>query len=88
MQPAFPPQFAPGRKKLSALPFFEAARPKVDRLSAQFDEARQKPGQGLAAAGRRDQEHGAARLRLRQQIELMRARRPAAAGEPAKEKRW
>ena len=52
---------------------------------AQVHEARQKTRQRLAAAGRRDQQHRAAGLRLGQKLQLMRARRPAAAGEPARE---
>ena len=51
--------------------------------SAQLHQARQKSRQRLAAAGRRDQQHRAAGLGLGQQFQLMRARRPAAAGEPA-----
>ena len=46
--------------------------------------ARQKAGERLAAAGRRDQQRRAAGARLRQQFELMRARRPAALREPAR----
>jgi hypothetical protein len=52
----------------------------------QLDQRRQKPRQRLAAAGRRDQQRRAPGPRLGQQFELMRARRPAAAGEPAGEK--
>ena len=48
--------------------------------------ARQKSRQRLAAAGRRDQQHRAAGLRLGQKLQLMRARRPAAAGEPARKR--
>ena len=51
--------------------------------SLQFDQRRQEARQRLAAAGRRDQQHRAAGLRLGQQFELMRARRPAARREPA-----
>ena len=53
--------------------------------STQLHQARQKAGQRLAAAGRRDQQHRAATLRLCQKLQLVRARRPAAAGEPARE---
>ncbi len=60
--------------------------------TAQLDQTRQKPGERLAAASRRDQQHRAAGLRLRQQIELMGAGCPAAAGKPAHEQvrqdRW
>jgi hypothetical protein len=56
----------------------------VAGLLVQFDEARQEPGQRLAGAGRRDQQCGAPGPRLRQQVELMRARRPAALREPAR----
>ena len=52
----------------------------------QLDKRREKPRQRLARAGRRDQQHRAAGLRLGEQLELMRARRPAAAGEPARER--
>ena len=54
--------------------------------AAQLHQARQKSGERLAAAGRRDQQHRAAGARLGQQFELVRARRPAAAGEPARER--
>ena len=54
-------------------------------LFAQLHQRRQKARQRLAGAGRRDQQGGAPGLRLRQQFELMRARRPAAVGEPARE---
>src|SRR5580700_11975711 len=60
---------------------------RVTRLnSTQFHQARQKSRQGLAATGRRDQQHRAPGLGLGQQIQLMRARRPAAAGEPTGER--
>ena len=51
----------------------------------QFHQRRQKAGQRLAAAGGRDQQRRAPLPRLGQKFELMRARRPAAAGEPAGE---
>ena len=51
----------------------------------QLDQAGQEAGQGLAAAGGRHQQHVVARLRRRQHVELVLARRPAAAGEPAGE---
>ncbi len=54
-------------------------------VAAQLHQARQKSGQRLAAAGRRDQQHRAAGLRLGQKLQLVCARRPAAAGEPARE---
>ena len=53
---------------------------------AQLHQRRQKSRQRLAGAGRRDQQHRAAGPRLGQQLELMRARRPAAAREPARER--
>jgi hypothetical protein len=46
-------------------------------------ERRQKPGQRLARAGRRDQQIGAAGAGAGDQRQLMRVRRPAARGEPA-----
>ena len=46
---------------------------------------RQEAGQRLAGAGRRDQQHRLAGLGLRQQIDLMGARRPAALHEPFQE---
>jgi len=49
---------------------------------AQLHQRRQKTGQRLAAAGRRNQQHRAPFPSLCQQVELMRARRPAAAREP------
>jgi hypothetical protein len=52
----------------------------------ELGQARQKTGQGLARPGRRDQQHRASGCGLCQQFELMRARLPAAAGEPAKER--
>ncbi len=57
--------------------------PRLD--CAQFHEAGQEAGQRLAGAGRRDQQHRAAGPRFRQKFQLMRARRPAAAREPADE---
>jgi hypothetical protein len=51
----------------------------------QLHQARQKSGERLARAGWRDQQHGTAGTRLRQKFQLMRARRPTPAGEPAGE---
>ena len=51
----------------------------------QLDQCRQKARERLAAARWRDQQHRTARFRLRQQFELMRARLPGAAREPARE---
>ena len=51
---------------------------------AQFHQRRQEPGQRLAGAGGGDQQRRAAGTGLRQQCKLMGARRPAAAGEPAR----
>jgi hypothetical protein len=56
----------------------------VARL-AQLHQRGQKPGQRLAGAGRRDQQRGSAGARDAEQFELMRARRPAALREPARE---
>ena len=56
------------------------------RGRTQLHQRRQKSRQRLAGAGRRDQQHRAAGARLRQQLELMRARRPAAACEPARKR--
>ena len=53
---------------------------------AQFHQRRQKAGERLAGAGRRDQQRRAAGSRLRQEVELMRPRRPAARREPARER--
>lgn len=55
------------------------------RALRQGDEAGQEAGQRLAGAGRGDQEHRVPRARGLQQLELMRARAPAAAFEPAGE---
>ena len=63
----------------------ELARPQCVRRSAQLDQRRQEARQRLAAAGRRDQQRERPALRLRQQFELMRARRqPRAANQRAK----
>ena len=79
MQPALALQVAAARDQLAL------AGRACRRGAAEFDEARQKSGERLAAAGRRDQQHGTAGMRLRQKFELMRARNPAASGEPARE---
>ena len=60
------------------------ARPRGD--TCKLHQARQEPRERLAGSGRRDQQHGAAGARLCQQFELMRARGPAAAREPAGER--
>ena len=52
----------------------------------QFGQRRQEAGQRLAGAGRRDQEHRLSGLRLRQQLKLMGARRPAFLAEPSDER--
>jgi hypothetical protein len=49
----------------------------------QFNQRGQETGERLVATGWRYQQRGAARSRLSQQFELMRARRPATAGEPS-----
>src|SRR5690606_31317332 len=54
--------------------------------TGQFDQSRQKTRQSLAAAGRRDQQHRTARLRLSQQFKLVGARPPAAPRKPAGER--
>lgn len=54
-------------------------------VSTQFHQRRQEAGQCLARAGRRDQQRRAIVARLLEQRQLMRARRPAAHGEPAQE---
>ena len=51
----------------------------------QLHQRRQKSGQRLAGAGRRDQQRGTVVAGLCQQRELMLTRRPAARGEPAPE---
>jgi hypothetical protein len=51
----------------------------------QLHQRRQKAGERLAAAGRRNQQYRAAIARLGQEFKLMRARRPAALREPAGE---
>ncbi len=48
----------------------------------QLDEGGQEPGQRLAAAGRRDQQHRTAGARLSENFQLMRPRPPAARREP------
>ena len=53
--------------------------------SGKLHQRRQKPGQRLAGAGRRNQQRRAVIARLCQQCQLMLARRPAARGEPAAE---
>ena len=65
-----------------------AGRNEAARRGCRFvklHQRRQKPGERLAAAGRRDQQRRAPARSLGQQFELMRPRRPAAAGEPARE---
>ena len=53
--------------------------------TAQLHQSRQEAGERLAAAGWRDQENRAAGLRRGKEFELMRSRRPTAAGKPARE---
>jgi hypothetical protein len=55
------------------------------RAFREFHQRRQEPGQGLAGAGRGDQQRRASRLRLLEQGQLVFARRPAACFEPAAE---
>ena len=61
VQPALAPQVAAGGEE-----FLSLFRPTGSGYVAQFDKARQKAGKRLAAAGRRDQQHRAAGLCLRQ----------------------
>ena len=56
------------------------------RLARQIDQARQKPGQRLAAAGRRDQQRVAPGAGMVEQRQLVRVRAPAARLEPAGER--
>jgi hypothetical protein len=58
---------------------------KTGTTVAQLHQARQKSGQRHAATGRCDQQRRAAVARLGQKFELMGARNPTAAGEPARE---
>ena len=51
----------------------------------EIDQAGQEPGQRLAAAGGRDQQHALAGPRGVQHRELVRPRRPALGGEPRSE---
>ncbi len=55
-------------------------------LLIQLHQSGQKTGQRLAATSGRDQQHRAPIPHLRQQVKLVRARLPAAAGEPAQER--
>ncbi len=61
----------------------EWSRPRERRGRAQFHQRRQESGQRFASAGRRDQERRAIVAGLCEQRQLMLARRPAAACEPA-----
>ena len=79
VQAALAAHVAAGRDEFS----FFAARSRRTSGAAQLHQARQKSGQRLAAAGRRDQQDRTAGLCFAQKFELMGARRPAAAGEPA-----
>ena len=56
------------------------------RPLGEVGQRRQETGQGLARAGRRDQQHRSAGLHSRQKVELVRARRPAALREPFDER--
>src|SRR5689334_19054302 len=60
----------------------EIALPRI--ALAQLDERRQEACECLAAARRRDQQRGPPCPCFRQQVELMRARLPATACEPAR----
>jgi hypothetical protein len=55
-------------------------------LPGQIDQARQEAGQGLAAAGRRDEQGVAAFAGKVEELELVGMRAPAARGEPAGER--
>jgi hypothetical protein len=59
------------------------SRLRTFRDPAQFHQRRQESRQGLAGAGRRDQQRGTIVAGSCQQFELVLARRPAARGEPA-----
>jgi hypothetical protein len=52
-----------------------------------IDEARQEAGERLPSASRRNQQHGPSGLRLREELDLMRSRRPALLREPRAESR-
>ncbi len=54
-----------------------------ERAAREIDEARQEAGQGLAAAGRRDQQRVAPGRHRVEQRQLVRAGCPATGGEPA-----
>ena len=54
-------------------------------LSADLDQAGEKSGQRLAAAGGRNQQHALALFGMRQHGQLMATRAPAAGGKPAGE---
>ena len=62
----------------------ERVQPRA-RSFGELDQAGQEPRQGLAAAGGRNQQDAVARPRGGEQIELVRARRPAPGGEPVAE---
>ena len=72
VQPLGAPQILAGR--------YDPAR--FDTAFVKLHQRRQKARQRLAAAGRRDQQHRAAVPRTRQELELMRARRPSARRKP------
>ena len=55
------------------------------RPPGQIDQRRQEAGQRLAGAGRRDQQHRLPGLGVRQQLDLVGARRPASLREPVEE---
>ena len=56
------------------------------RRGVQVDQAGQEPGERLAAAGRRDQQHAAPGPAAASTAQLVRPRRPALAGEPRRKK--
>src|SRR5262249_5714148 len=75
VQPLRTHQSSPGRPQVA----------RADAALAQLHERRQKASQGLAAAGRCDQQRRMSRTGFPQKCKLMLAYLPTAAGEPADE---
>jgi hypothetical protein len=73
----------PHPRSLPAASGREGSRPRESRGCAQLHQRRQESGQRLAGTGGRNQERGAIVAGLCEQRQLMLARRPAAACEPA-----
>ena len=57
------------------------------RIAREGGQRRQEAGKRLAGTGRRNEERGLAGIGQREQLELVRARRPAMGGEPVPELR-